>query len=117
MNAKRNLIRATLATKGGTPLAKSNTFPNWNKTAASLEVATNAGKGQVTTATQRKELRLNADAILHNNWRLQRTHETEKGTIVETYTSTERDGTNEEVLYLEWLPTTDLLKMREKTTQ
>lgn len=98
---KRNLVKATLATGRGTPLAMSNEFKDRAKTAKDIE----ENKTPETTKTI-----LRRDAYIKDRT-LDRTHETKENTIIETRTGEDSMG-NKHNLYLEWKPTTELLNMR-----
>jgi hypothetical protein len=98
---KRNLVKATLATERGTPLAMSNEFKDRAKTAKDIE----ENKTPETTKTI-----LRRDSYIRDRT-LQRTHETKENTIMETRTGEDSMG-NKHNLYLERKPTTELLNMR-----
>lgn len=98
---KRNLVKATLATGRGTPLAMSNEFKDRAKTAKDIE----ENKTPETTKTILRRDAYIKDRTLH------RTHETKDNTIIETRRGEDSMG-NEHNLYLEWKPTTELLNMR-----
>ena len=99
---KRNLVKATLATKSGTPLSKGDEFKDRPATAKCIEETRNNGE-----ATQ--DAIMSGDRYNHIRYPV-RTHETNNNTIVETYTKTDTFG-NKRYLYLEWKPTTELLNM------
>lgn len=101
---KRNLVRATLATKDGTPLSKGNEFKDRPAAAKCIEEMRNKGEAIQDGLMGRDE---------YNHIRYPvRTHETSNNTIMETYTKTDTLG-NKRYLYLERKPTTELLEMRQ----
>jgi hypothetical protein len=99
---KRNLVKATLATKGGTPLSKGDEFKDRPAAAKCIEEMRNNGE-----ATQ--DGLMGRDRYNHIRYPV-RTHETNNNTIMETYTKTDTFG-NKRYLYLERKPTTELLEM------
>lgn len=103
---KRNLVKATLATKSGIPLSKGDEFKDRPEAAKCIEEMRNKGE-----ATQ--DGLMGWDRYNHIRYPV-RTHETDNNTIVETYTKTDTMG-NKRYLYLERKPTTDLLQMRENS--
>ena len=100
----RQLVKARLATRGGTPLAMSNEFKDRPATAKAVEEARNSNEA-ISDAL------MDGDEYHHSRLH-DRTHETDNNTILETYTSTDSLG-NKHYLYLERKPATKLLEMRE----
>lgn len=100
----RQLVKARLATRGGTPLAMSNEFKDRPATAKAVEEARNTNES-IEVALR--------DGDEYNHRRLHdRTHETAENTIIETYTGNDSFG-NKHYLYLERKPATKLLEMRD----
>ena len=98
---KRNLVKATLSTDRGIPLGMSNEFKDWEKTARDIEE---------NKTPESIKIILKRDGY-SKSWKLQRTSETARNTIMETWVGEDSLG-NKTNLFLERKPTTQLLEMR-----